>query len=69
MDSNDTQVHNITDAAPTLEPKTRSNVKRFATLAAVAGAAVLLADSAVKKFKKEKSVTVVVEDKDDAATS
>lgn len=66
MDSNP-EVHNITDATPTLEPKTRDRVKKVATLAAAAGAVVLLADSALKRFKREKNVTVVVADKDDAA--
>lgn len=58
--SENTTVHNVTDAAPTLEPSHRKTVQRFATLTAIAGGLVLLGDSAVKRFKREKSVEVVV---------
>ncbi len=61
---NDPQVHNITDALPTLEPKTRTNVKKLATIGAFAAGAVLLIDSQVKKFRTRKNVTVTVTDTD-----
>lgn len=60
--SENTTVHNVTDAAPTLKPGHRKTVQHFATLTALAGGLVLLGDSAIKRFKREKNVEVVVTD-------
>ena len=56
------KVHDVTDFLPEMEPKTRSNVKKGATLALGAFVALLLVDDQVKRFKRRKNVTVTVED-------
>jgi len=59
---NETTVHDITDSLPTLETETRSNVKKWATIGAIATAALLVADDQVKRFRRRKNVKVVVTD-------
>lgn len=61
---NDPQVHNITDALPTMEPKTRTNVKKLATIGTLALGGLLLLDDQVKRFRNRKNVTVTVTDTD-----
>jgi hypothetical protein len=63
-DNSDPKVVDVDEALPTMEPKTRSLVKRVTTIAAAGGLVALAADSAVRRFKARKNVTVVVEDKD-----
>lgn len=55
----------ITDAVPTLEPSTRSTVKKVVFLGVLAAGALLLIDDQVKKFKDRKTVTVSVADSSD----
>lgn len=57
------QTTNVTDATPTLDPSTRSKIKKGATIVFIAVGALLLVDDQVKKFKNRKTVKVVVQDK------
>lgn len=61
--SEPTKVTDVTDAAPTLDPSTRSLVQKVVLAVTAAGGALLLLDAGVKKLKSEKSVKVVVADK------
>lgn len=58
---------NVTDEVPTLDDKTRTNVKKFAAVGIFAAGAILLIDDQVKKFKKRKTVEVTVVDNDTKA--
>lgn len=52
----------LTEAVPTLEPKTRKSMQKFAAIGLAATAGILLIDDQIKKFKNRKTVTVTVED-------
>ena len=58
---------NVTDEVPTLDDKTRTNVKKFAAVGfSPPGATLLIADR-VKKYKKRKTGEVTVVDNDTKA--
>lgn len=58
----DNETHDLTEAVPTLEPETRQAVKKWTTIGITAAGLLLLADDAVKRFKRRKNVTVTVTD-------
>lgn len=58
----ETVVYDITDAAPTMEPKTRTKVKKVAAIGVLAAGTLLLIDDQVKRFRNRKNVHVVVTD-------
>lgn len=59
----DEQTTDVTEALPTMEPKTRTRVKTGAALLIGVAVLGLSIDSGIKRFKERKTVTVTVEDK------
>lgn len=60
------QTTDITETLPTMEPSTRSKVKKTTTIAIGVVGALLLIDDQVKRFKARKSVKLTVVDKPQA---
>ena len=58
----------LTESVPTLEPDTRKKIQKGTTIALGAVAVLLLVDDQVKRFKRRKTVKVVVEEKPDTDT-
>lgn len=56
------QTFDITEPIPTLEPETRTKVKKMVFIGIAAVGILLLIDDQVKKFKTKKSVEVTVTD-------
>ena len=69
QNQDETVTVNVTDEIPTMEPQTRSKVKKGVAIGVFAAGALLLIDDQVKRFRNRKNVVVTVTDKDESDTS